>query len=167
MAKRDAASRAEKLRALIHYHNHRYHVLDQPEVSDAEYDALVRELQEIEAQYPDLITAESPTQRVGGERLSAFQAVRHPAPMLSLDNAFSADEVRVWHERVARRFSAGAKIALVAEPKIDGLTVVLHYEGGRFVLGVTRGDGYEGEDVTANLRTINSVPLTIPPQGVT
>lgn len=162
MSIRDARARAEKLRALINYHNYCYHVLDQPEIDDAEFDALVNELKALESEYPQLVTPDSPTQRVGGERLNAFRTVRHPAPLLSLDNAFSADEVREWYARVARRFADGARIEIVAEPKIDGLSVALHYEQGRFTLGATRGDGYEGEDVTANLRTVKSIPLSIP-----
>ena len=156
------AARAEKLRALVSYHNYRYHTLDAPELSDEEFDALVKELQALESAHPKLITPDSPTQRVGSARLGAFKTVRHPAPLLSLDNAFSASDVRDWYERVTRRFSAGAQIKLVAEPKIDGLSVALHYEKGRFTLGATRGDGYEGEDVTVNLRTLKSIPLSIP-----
>ena len=156
------AARAEKLRALVSYHNYRYHTLDAPELSDEEFDALVKELQALESAHPKLITPDSPTQRVGSARLGAFKTVRHPAPLLSLDNAFSAGDVRDWYERVTRRFSAGAQIKLVAEPKIDGLSVALHYEKGRFTLGATRGDGYEGEDVTVNLRTLKSIPLSIP-----
>ena len=156
------AARAEKLRALVSYHNYRYHTLDAPELSDEEFDALVKELQALESAHPELITSDSPTQRVGSARLGAFKTVRHPAPLLSLDNAFSAGDVRDWYERVTRRFSAGAQIKLVAEPKIDGLSVALHYENGRFTLGATRGDGYEGEDVTVNLRTLKSIPLSIP-----
>jgi DNA ligase (NAD+) len=162
MPKMDPAARAEKLRALINYHNYRYHVLDEPAVPDSEYDALFNELKDLEAAHPALVAPDSPTQRVGGARASAFASVRHPAPLLSLDNAFSADEVRAWHERVKRIVGATKKIAIVAEPKIDGLSVALHYEQGRFVLGATRGDGSEGEDVTANLRTIKAIPLAIP-----
>ncbi len=157
-----AAARAEKLRALINYHNYCYHTLDEAEISDAEFDALVKELQQIEAAHPELVTADSPTLRVGATRLSAFKSVRHSAALLSLDNAFSPDAVRVWYERVARRFSADAKIKIVAEPKIDGLSIALRYEHGNLTLGATRGDGYEGEDVTANLRTLKSIPLRIP-----
>ncbi len=155
-------ARAEKLRALVNYHNYRYHTLDAPEIGDAEFDALVQELLALEAGHPELVTAHSPTQRVGAARLAGFRSVRHPAPLLSLDNAFSPAEVRAWYERVARRFNVGARIAIVAEPKIDGLSIVLHYERGQLTLGATRGDGYEGEDVTANLRTVKSIPLSIP-----
>jgi len=162
MSQRTAEARAGNLRPLIQYHNYRYHTLDDPEISDAEFDALVKELQTLEAQYPQLVTTDSPTHRVGAARASAFQTVRHPAPLLSLDNAFSADEVRVWYERVSRRFSANQRVALVAEPKIDGLSVALHYERGGLVLGATRGDGVEGEDVTPNLKTVRSIPLVIP-----
>jgi DNA ligase (NAD+) len=162
MSLRDAETRAARLRPLIQYHNYRYHTLDDPEIGDAEFDALLKELQTLEAQYPQLITADSPTHRVGAARAGAFQTVRHPAPLLSLDNAFSAAEVRAWYERVARRFAANKRIAVVAEPKIDGLTVALHYDRGRLALGATRGDGIEGEDVTPNLKTVRSIPLIIP-----
>jgi DNA ligase (NAD+) len=162
MPSRDYAARAAELRAQINYHNHRYHVLDDPQISDAEFDALVNELRALETAHPELATPDSPTRRVGGVRRAEFGAVRHPAPMLSLDNAFSPDGVRAWYERVRRALSADARVEFVAEPKIDGLTVVLHYERGLFTLGATRGDGIEGEDVTANLRTVRTLPLQIP-----
>jgi DNA ligase (NAD+) len=162
MSLRNAEARAAKLRPLIQYHNYRYHTLDDPEIGDAEFDALVKELQSLETLYPQLFTPDSPTNRVGAARAGAFQKVRHPAPLLSLDNAFSADEVRTWYERVGRRFAPNKRIALVAEPKIDGLSVALHYDHGRLVMGATRGDGIEGEDVTPNLKTVRSIPLVIP-----
>lgn len=127
------AARAERLRSAIHHHNWRYHVQDDPEISDAEFDALVRELHDLEERHPELRTPDSPTQRVGGPPRERFAKLRHPAPMLSLGNAFSPDDLRAWAERLARLLPAGTPVAYVAEPKIDGLTVVLHYEEGRFV----------------------------------
>ncbi|MGQ9493438.1 MAG: NAD-dependent DNA ligase LigA [Anaerolineae bacterium] len=158
----DIRQRIENLRQLIRHHDYLYYVLDAPEISDAEYDALMRELRELEAVHPELITPDSPTQRVGGEVQEQFVKVQHPAPILSLSNAFDRDEVRAWHERICKLLPAATKLQFVVEPKIDGLTVVLHYEGGFFVLGATRGDGETGEDITVNLRTVPSVPLRIP-----
>ena len=160
--KASLAERLERLRAAIRHHDHRYHVLDDPEVSDAEFDALVRELRALEEEHPELRTRDSPTQRVGGAPQERFAKVRHPAPMLSLANAFRADEVRAWHERVLRLLPTGTNLAWVVEPKIDGLTVVLQYASGVFSLGATRGNGEVGEEVTANLRTVRSLPLSIP-----
>ena len=157
--------RAEKLRAALHHHNHRYHVLDDPEISDAEFDALLRELKEIEAQHPELRTPDSPTQRVGGVAQERFAKVRHPVPMLSLGNVFDEEELRAWHDRALRLLPQGTELSFVVEPKIDGLSVLLHYEDGSFALGATRGDGEVGEDVTANLRTVQTVPLAIPVDG--
>ncbi len=158
------AERIARLRELINYHNYRYYVLDDPEISDAEYDALVRELRRLEEEHPELITPDSPTQRVGGEPLDRFEKVEHPVPMLSLSNAFGPDELRAWRDRALRLLppEMADRLAYVVEPKIDGLTVVLHYQDGLFVLGATRGDGYVGEDITANLRTVPAVPLRIP-----
>jgi DNA ligase (NAD+) len=157
----------DQLKAEIRYHNHRYHVLDAPIISDAEYDALLNELRQIEAEHPDWITPDSPTQRAGAAPLDKFTKVRHPAPILSLANAFGPDDVRSWFERIAKiddrvENSAPDGVAFTVEPKIDGLTVVLHYENGLFVQGTTRGDGIIGEDITANLRTIKALPLRIP-----
>jgi DNA ligase (NAD+) len=163
----DQAMRAEELRRQIRYHSHRYYVLDDPVVSDAEYDALVRELRHLEAAYPHLITPDSPTQRVGGEPVEEFRRVRHVRPMLSLQDAFDEQEMRAWLVRTARLLPESLDVEdlmFVAEPKVDGLTVVLTYEDGRLVLGATRGNGIEGEDVTQNLRAIRSVPLRIPVQ---
>jgi DNA ligase (NAD+) len=157
--------RIEELRQEIRYHNYRYHVLDSPVVSDAEYDRLMRELQELEAAHPELITPDSPTQRVGAEPLDRFEKVRHPKPMLSLSDAFDEEELRAWLERISKLLPEGVTskdLQYVVEPKIDGLTVVLTYEDGRYVQGATRGNGVEGEDVTANLKTIRGVPLRIP-----
>ncbi|MCD6290793.1 MAG: NAD-dependent DNA ligase LigA [Anaerolineae bacterium] len=167
MSDESVAKRIARLRELINYHNYRYYVLDSPEISDAEYDALLRELRQLEAEHPELITPDSPTQRVGGEPSDRFERVEHPVPMLSLSNAFGPDELRAWRNRIARILSSEAveKLAYVVEPKIDGLTVVLHYQDGLFVLGATRGDGYVGEDITANLRTVPAVPLRIPIAG--
>jgi len=157
-----ASARAVQLRREINYHNYRYHVLDSPVVSDAEYDRLLAELRDLEQKYPQLLTPDSPTQRVGGQVLDKFVRVRHPAPILSLANAFSPEDVRAWYDRIRRLDRRVEGSAFVVEPKIDGLTVVLHYEGGAFVLGATRGDGEVGEDITPNLRTVRSVPLSIP-----
>jgi DNA ligase (NAD+) len=158
-----ASERIEQLRRQINYHNYRYHVLDDPVVSDAEYDALMDELRALEEAHPELVTPDSPTQRVGGQPAEGFVKVEHPAPILSLDKASSGEEIRAWWERVSKFLPAGAPSpAWVVEPKLDGLTVVLHYEDGLFTLGATRGDGSVGEDVTGNLRTIRTLPLRIP-----
>jgi DNA ligase (NAD+) len=151
-----AAKRAAELREEVAYHNERYFLEDAPEVSDAEYDALMRELRQLETHYPSLIVADSPTQRPGGNVASTFAPVKHRVPMLSLDNAFSRDELVAWTERLARLVPQA--IRFVAEPKMDGLAISLQYENGRFVRGATRGDGVTGEDVTENLRTIRDVP---------
>ena len=158
----DVIQRVQQLRRLINRYSYAYYVLAQPEVSDEEYDVLFRELQRLEAQYPELITPDSPTQRVGAPPAEGFVKVRHPAPMLSLGNVTSPEELRAWKERYEKLLPEGAKVTWVVEPKIDGLTVVLHYQDGVFVLGATRGDGIVGEDITNNLRTIRSLPLRIP-----
>jgi DNA ligase (NAD+) len=161
----DNAKRIEELRRQINYHSYRYYVLDDPVIPDAAYDALVRELQELEVAHPEWVTPDSPTQRVGGEPLDKFDKVRHPAPILSLASAADAQGVRDWLERISKLLPPGATAAdleYVVEPKIDGLTVVLHYLDGVLVQGATRGDGEIGEDITANLRTIKSLPLRIP-----
>ncbi len=161
----DPAARAEELRREIERHNYLYYVLDAPEISDAEFDALVEALKAIEAEHPELVTPDSPTQRVGGVPAPGFERVTHSAPMLSLDNAFGEDDVRAWGERVRRRLAGmdlERDLEVVVEPKIDGLAVSLTYRDGYFVQGATRGDGLVGEDVTANLRTVPSVPLRIP-----
>jgi DNA ligase (NAD+) len=162
MSSPDLADRAARLRAAIHHHNYRYHVLDAPEIADAEFDALYRSLVELENEYPELRTPDSPTHRVGGAVQERFGKVRHPTPMLSLGNAFRAEDLYAWRDRNAKLLPSGTAVAWVVEPKIDGLTVVLHYEHGDFVLGATRGDGVVGEDVTANLRTVRTLPLRIP-----
>ncbi|MBI4493358.1 MAG: NAD-dependent DNA ligase LigA, partial [Chloroflexi bacterium] len=153
--------RVEELRRLVNYHNYRYYVLDAPEISDGEYDALMRELVELETRYPELQSPESPTQRVGAGPLEAFGVVEHRLPMLSLGNAFSEEAVRAWHQRISRLLGREAE-GFVLEPKVDGLAISLLYEAHRLVRGATRGDGQRGEDVTQNVRTIRSVPLAIP-----
>ncbi|MBX6353445.1 MAG: NAD-dependent DNA ligase LigA [Thermoflavifilum sp.] len=158
-AKQEAARRIEELRRDIEYHNRRYYVLDDPAISDAEYDALMQELMALEAQYPDLVTPDSPTQRVGGEPAAGFAKVRHEIPMLSLANAYSVEDLREFDRRV--RDALGDEVRYVCELKIDGLAVSLRYENGLLVRGATRGDGEMGEDITANIRTIRNVPLRL------
>ncbi|MBU2535328.1 MAG: NAD-dependent DNA ligase LigA [Chloroflexi bacterium] len=157
----EAKKRVEKLRAEINHHNYRYYVLDSPEISDAEYDALMRELRQLEEQYPQYLTPDSPTQRVGAEPLEAFGVVEHPIPLLSLGNAFSSEELLAWHTRISRLIGH-ADFDFVGEHKIDGLAVALTYVNGRFATGATRGNGLRGEDITQNLRTIKSIPLAVP-----
>ena len=159
MNKRTATKRAGELRGQIDHHSYRYHVLDDPEVADVEYDALVGELMGIEEQFPDLVTPDSPTQRVGAPPSDLFAPVRHRTPMTSLDNCFSLEELNAWGHRVER--GIGNVSAFVAELKMDGVAVNLIYEGGVFVKGATRGDGRTGEDITANLRTVGAVPLKL------
>ena len=163
MTERDPAGRIAELRTQIEDANHRYHVLDDPKMSDRQYDLLFRELVQLEGEHPDLVTPESPTQRVGGPVSGAFASVRHDVPMLSLGNAFSADDLREFDARVRRGLgrSADEPVAYVCELKIDGLAISLRYEGRQFVRGATRGDGTTGEDVTANLRTIRAIPLRL------
>ncbi len=158
------AERLDTLRGAVRYYAYRYYVLDDPAISDAEYDALWRELVALETAHPDLVTPDSPTQRVPGTAAERFTKVRHPAPILSLGNAFGPEELVAWRDRFARLLPADelAGVQYVVEPKIDGLTVVLHYEDGQFMLGATRGDGEVGEDITANLRTVQAVPLRVP-----
>jgi len=155
-------TRYEELKQQIHSHNYRYHVLDAPVISDLEFDRLLNELKQIEAEHPDWITADSPTLRVGASPSDRFVKVQHPAPILSLGNAFGADDARGWFERVSRIDDRVERAKFVVEPKIDGLSVVLHYRGGIFVQGATRGNGEIGEDITPNLRTVRSIPLRIP-----
>ncbi|MDX1418305.1 MAG: hypothetical protein R3293_29160, partial [Candidatus Promineifilaceae bacterium] len=155
-------SHYEKLKSEIHAHNHRYHVLDAPIISDLEYDKLLNELKEIESEHPDWVTPDSPSQRAGAKPADRFDKVRHPAPILSLANAFGADDTRAWLERIAKIDDRVRKAQFVVEPKIDGLSVVLHYRDGLFVQGATRGNGEVGEDITSNLRTVRAIPLKIP-----
>ena len=152
----------EDLRTQITYHNYLYNTLDQPEISDYDYDLLFNRLKEIEATYPDLITADSPTQKVGAKVSERFQKLNHPAAVLSLSNGFGPQETMEWYNRLVRIDSEVEKTDFILEPKLDGLTVVLHYINGVFTLGATRGDGLIGEDITANLRTIPGLPLRIP-----
>jgi len=156
----EAEQRIGELRAEIVQHDYRYYVLDAPSVPDAEYDRLMRELQALEAKFPDLVTPESPSQRVGGEPLEGFDEVRHATPMLSLANAFSADDIQQFHERVARGLEID-QVDYVAEPKLDGVAIALHYADGRLQQAATRGDGATGEDVTSNVRTIAAIPLQL------
>lgn len=157
---------AEKLRREIRHNEYLYYVLDAPEITDAEYDRMMVRLHELEARYPDSIPADSPTQRVGGRASSQFTEVRHLEPLLSLGNVFSAEELRAFDERVRSGLPAGSKVEYVMEPKIDGLACSLIYENGKLVRAATRGDGVVGENVTANVRTIRSIPLTLKvPEG--
>lgn len=153
-----ASERAEELRGLIHHHDYRYYTLDEPEVGDSQYDALLTELRELEARFPDLIAPDSPTQRVSGQPSIEFESVQHREPMLSLANVFGRDELMKWHERLVRLLERD-DLSFVCEPKIDGLAISLVYEDGALTLGSTRGDGYRGENITPNLRTIRSLPL--------
>ena len=162
-------ARAAELREQLAYHGHRYYVLDDPEIGDDQYDALLDELRAIERDHPELLTPDSPTQRVGGEPVGKLEKVTHLQPMLSLANARSEEELRAWTERMrnhlAREGIEDPAFEFVAEPKIDGLAMSLLYEHGQFVRGATRGNGEVGEDVTHNLRTIGSIPLSIPYDG--
>ena len=161
-------ARTAELRQQINYHNYRYYVLDSPEVSDADYDALMQELREIESDHPELQSPESPTQRVGAGPAAQFAVVQHRVPMLSLANAFNPDALRAWYDRITRLIGREIKHFTI-EPKIDGLAIMLRYERGRLDIGATRGDGFNGEDITANLKTIRSVPLTLnetPPERI-
>ncbi|MDD2916184.1 MAG: NAD-dependent DNA ligase LigA [Gallionella sp.] len=156
----DSIARIAQLRAEIERHNHRYYVLDDPAIPDAEYDQLFRELQTLEARYPELPNADSPTQRVGGKPLKSFAEVQHRTPMLSLNNAFSEDEVRAFDTRIREALGI-AEVEYAVEPKFDGLAITLTYRDGIFVQGATRGDGSTGEDVTENLRTVRAIPLRL------
>lgn len=160
----ELSERAHDLREEVRYHQHRYYLLDDPEISDAEFDRLFQELQQLEEAHPELRTPDSPTVRVGGVVSDRFEKTRHPVPMLSLGNAFDEEELRAWRERIRRLLPEDeqGKLRYVVEPKFDGLTVVLHYEEGQFVLGATRGDGEIGETITPNLRTVRYLPLRLP-----
>jgi DNA ligase (NAD+) len=153
--------RVEKLREEIEYHNYRYYILDQPEISDAQYDRLMTELEKLEERYPELRTPNSPTQRVGAPPLEAFEIVRHTIPMLSLANAFDETEAKEFDKRVKKFLGTSSDIEYVTEPKLDGLAVELVYERGHFIVGSTRGDGINGENITQNLRTIKTIPLQL------
>ena len=160
---KDLQQKIDRLRDKIRYHEHRYYVLDDPELSDAEFDALVNQLKAIEAEHPELISPDSPTQRVGGKPREGFVKVPHSTPMLSLDNAYNEDELRDWERRV-HELTGEAHVDYVCELKLDGMSLALRFEDGKLAAGITRGDGNVGEDVTANVRTVRSVPLTIPPK---
>ena len=160
MNKEQAQQRIGDLRAEIVQHDYRYYVLDAPSVPDAEYDRMMRKLQALESEFPDLVTPESPSQRVGGEPLEGFEEVRHATPMLSLANAFSADEIQQFHQRVVRGLEID-QVEYVAEPKLDGVAIALRYADGRLQQAATRGDGATGEDVTSNVRTIAAIPLQL------
>ncbi len=157
--------RAAELRQEINHHNYRYYVLDSPLISDAQYDKLLRELQELEAKHPELITPDSPTQRVGAAPSQEFGEVRHSIPMTSMDNAFSDEEVGEWDRRVRKGLETAGDVAYTAEPKFDGTSISLRYEKGMLVQAGTRGDGETGEDVTVNVRTIKTVPLHLQGKG--
>ena len=161
MARSDAAGEVARLRAEINRHNHLYYVDAAPEISDRDFDRLMKRLEELEAAHPELITPDSPTQRVGGEPLAAFATVTHAVPMLSIDNTYSYDEVREWDARVRRGLNPGEKVRYVVELKVDGVAVSLRYENGKLVQGATRGDGERGDDITANIRTLREVPLSL------
>ena len=156
--------RIEELREVANHHNYRYYVLDSPEISDAEYDELMRELRHLESEHPELVTPDSPTQRIGAPPVEAFGVVEHPQPLLSLANAFSYEELAAWHKRVSKLLG-GRRFDLVCEPKIDGLAVALTYADGLLVTGATRGDGSRGEDITRNLKTIRSIPISVPKEA--
>jgi DNA ligase (NAD+) len=152
----------ESLKKEINYHNYRYHVLDDPIISDANYDRLLKQLHEIEAKNPNWVKPDSPTQRAGAAPADNFKKVVHPLPILSLANAFNEADLISWQERLIRLDERVRKVSYVVEPKLDGLTVVLHYRNGVFVQGATRGNGEIGEDITQNLRTIQAIPLQLP-----
>ena len=160
-ATKGSEKKIEALRDKIRHHEYRYYVLDDPEISDAEFDRLMIELKKLEAEHPELVTPDSPTQRVGGKPREGFVKAPHSSPMLSLDNTYSEDELRNWERRV-HELSGREEIDYVCELKLDGMSLALHYENGRLVRGITRGDGSIGEDVTLNVRTVRSIPLSIP-----
>jgi DNA ligase (NAD+) len=161
VANKDAEKKIEALREKIRHHEYLYYVLDQPEISDAEFDKLMRQLKDVEAEHPELLTADSPTQRVGGKPREGFVKVRHSSPMLSLDNTYNEEELRDWERRV-HELSGQKDVDYVCELKLDGMSLALIYEDGKLARGITRGDGTVGEDVTLNIRTVRSIPLSIP-----
>ena len=160
-AAKDVEQKIEALREKIRYHEHLYYVLDNPEISDTEFDKLMQQLQQLEAEHPTLITPDSPTQRVGGKPREGFVKVRHSSPMLSLDNTYNEEELRAWERRV-HELTGRKDVDYVCELKLDGMSLSLGYDDGQLVRGITRGDGTVGEDVTLNVRTVRSVPLSIP-----
>ena len=162
--KAEIKEKVEKLRELLNYHNYRYYVLDSPEISDAEYDKLMLELKRLEEEHPELVTPDSPTQRIGAAPVEAFGVVEHPQPLLSLANAFADEDLDAWHRRVSSLLG-GRQTDFVCELKIDGLAVALTYIDGLLEVGATRGDGYRGENITQNLKTIRSIPLRVPKEA--
>ena len=158
----DQRKRLQTLSESLREHNYRYHVLDDPIISDAEYDRMLAELKEIEAEHPEWVTPDSPSQRAGAPPSEKFSKVQHPAPILSLANAFDNDDLRAWRERIAKLDERVETASFVVEPKLDGLSIVLHYRDGIFVQGTTRGNGEIGEEISTNLKTIRSIPLRIP-----
>src|SRR5882762_10978892 len=159
--KADIRRDVDALREKIRHHEHRYYVLDDPEISDAEFDKLLNQLKKIEAEHPELITPQSPTQRVGGKPRAGFVKVAHSSPMLSLDNAYSEEELHEWERRV-HELSGRSDVEYVCELKLDGMSLAVLYEDGLLARGITRGDGATGEDVTLNVRTVRSIPLSVP-----
>ncbi|MCZ7544352.1 MAG: hypothetical protein M5R40_12850 [Anaerolineae bacterium] len=162
MSDSELKARAEQLRRALHEHIYRYHVLNAPIITDGEYDRLFEELKRLETEHPELITPDSPTQRVGSDLVADLPKVRHPAPILSLGNVFSVEELRAWRERIGRLLPENAALRYVVEPKFDGLTVVLTYRDGVLVQGATRGNGEIGDDVTPNVRTVRTIPCASP-----
>ena len=160
-ASKDVEKRLEALREKIRHHEYLYYVVDNPGISDAEFDKLMQQLKDLEADHPDLITPDSPTQRVGGKPREGFVKVPHSSPMLSLDNTYNEEELRDWERRV-HELSGRSDVDYVCELKLDGMSLALIYEDGKLVRGITRGDGSVGEDVTLNVRTVRSIPLSIP-----
>src|ERR1039457_3437614 len=159
-AAKDLQRQLDSLREKIRYHEHRYYVLDDPEISDAEFDRLMNELKALEAQHPELIAADSPTQRVGGKPREGFVKIPHSTPMMSLDNAYSEEELRDWERRV-HELSGESHVDYVCELKLDGMSLALRFAGGKLALGITRGDGSVGEDVPLNIRTVRRGPRSI------
>jgi DNA ligase (NAD+) len=159
-AEKDVEKKIEALREKIRHHEYLYYVLDNPEISDLDYDKLMRQLKDLEAEHPALLTPDSPTQRVGGKPREGFVKVRHSSPMLSLDNTYNEDELRDWERRV-HELTGRQEVDYVCELKLDGMSLALVYEDGKLARGVTRGDGTTGEDVTLNVRTVRSIPLSI------
>ena len=159
-AEKDVEKKIEALREKIRHHEYLYYVLDNPEISDLDFDKLMRQLKDLEAEHPALLTPDSPTQRVGGKPREGFVKVRHSSPMLSLDNTYNEDELRDWERRV-HELTGRQEVDYVCELKLDGMSLALIYEDGKLERGVTRGDGTTGEDVTLNVRTVRSIPLSI------
>ena len=161
MATKDVDKEVAELRSELNRHNYLYYVEAKPEISDREFDRMMNRLTELEAAHPELVSTDSPTQRVGGQPLEGFATVRHAVPMLSIDNTYSYDELREWDVRVRKGLNPKEPVRYVVELKVDGVAVSLRYEHGKFVLGSTRGDGERGDDITANLRTVREIPLAL------